>query len=153
YGKDYLDAFKAALGKDAGRIVRVATYKVTDESVEAQIADLKSSGANVFFNIATPKFAAQAIKKAADLGWKPLHYLNAVSNSVNAVLRPAGLAASQGLITITYLKDPTAPQWAESPDVMAWHKFMDEYLPGAAKQDAFAVYAYAVTATLVAVLE
>jgi len=153
YGRDYLDAFKAALGKDAGRIVRVATYKVTDESVETQIADLKSTGANVFFNIATPKFAAQAIKKAADLGWRPLHYLNAVSNSVNAVLRPAGLAASQGLITITYLKDPNAPQWAEWPDVKAWHTFMDGYMPGVAKQDAFVVYAYAVTATLVEVLE
>jgi branched-chain amino acid transport system substrate-binding protein len=131
----------------------VATYKVTDESVEGQIVELKDSGANVFFNIATPKFAAQAIKKAAEIGWKPLHYLNAVSNSVSAVLRPAGLAASQGLVTIAYLKDPTAPQWAEWPDVVAWHKFMDAYLPGVEKQDAFLVYSYAVTATLIAVLE
>src|SRR5262245_3525387 len=78
YGKDYLNGFKAALGKDADRIVRVATYEVTDQSVESQIVELKESGANVFFNIATPKFAAQAIKKSAEIGWKPLHYLNAV---------------------------------------------------------------------------
>jgi branched-chain amino acid transport system substrate-binding protein len=153
YGKDYLDGFKAALGKDADRIVRVATYEVTDQSVESQIVELKNSGANVFFNIATPKFAAQAIRKSAEIGWKPLHYLNAVSNTVAAVLRPAGFAASQGLITITYLKDPTAPQWAASPDVVAWHKFMDQYLPQAEKQDAFRTYAYAVSATLLAVLE
>src|SRR5262245_47574639 len=153
YGKDYLEGFKAALGKDADRIVRVATYEVTDQSVESQIVELKNSGANVFFNIATPKFAAQAIKKSAEIGWKPLHYLNAVSSPVGAVLRPAGFAASQGLITIAYLKDATAQQWAEWPDVVAWHKFMDTYMPQAEKRDSFYVYAYAVSATLVAVLE
>jgi branched-chain amino acid transport system substrate-binding protein len=153
YGKDYFEGFKAGLGPNADKIVKVATYDVTDATVDAQIVELKDSGANAFFNITTPKFAAQAIKKAAEIGWKPLQYLNTVSSPIGAVMRPAGIEASQGIISIAYLKDVTAAQWATWPDVIAWHKFFDEYFPQADKRNSFYAYAYSVSATLVEVLK
>ena len=153
YGKDYLNGFKAGLGKDANKIVQVATYEVTDPTVDSQMIELKNSGANVFFNISTPKFAAQAIKKAAEIGWKPLHYLNNVSTSVGAVMRPAGFEASQGINTTAYLKDATDPQWASWPDMVAWNAFMDKFLPQGDKSSSYHVYAYAVSSTLIEVLK
>src|SRR6185295_440165 len=116
YGKDYFNGFKAGLGKDADKIVKLATYEVADPTVDSQIIQLKDSGANVFFNITTPKFAAQAIKKAAELGWKPVHYINNVSSSVGTVMKPAGFENSQGIITAYYLKDPTDPNYAKDKD-------------------------------------
>src|SRR5689334_13956793 len=114
YGKDYFNGFKEGLGKDADKlIVSHVTYEVTDPTVDSQMIQLKNSGANVFFNITTPKFAAQAIKKAAEIGWKPAHYLNNVSNSVGSVMKPAGLENGQDIITAVYLKDPTDPQYAK----------------------------------------
>ncbi len=95
YGRDYFNGFKTGLGKDADKIVQVATYEVADPTVDSQIIALKNSGANAFFNITTPKFAAQAIKKAAEIGWKPAHYLNNVSSSVGAVMKPAGFDAGR----------------------------------------------------------
>src|SRR5436190_22211270 len=130
YGKDYFNGFKAGLGKDADKIVQVATYEVADPTVDSQMIQLKNSGANVFFNITTPKFAAQAIKKAAEIGWKPVHYLNNVSISVGSVMKPAGLDASQDVIVAQYRKDTTDAQWANSPDVVAWKAFMAKYMPG-----------------------
>ena len=109
--------------------MQVATYEVADPTVDSQIIQLKNSGANVFFNITTPKFAAQAIKKAAEIGWKPAHYLNNVSASVGAVMKPAGFEAGQGIITASYIKDPTDPQWAKDADMVAWNAFMDKYYP------------------------
>jgi branched-chain amino acid transport system substrate-binding protein len=154
YGKDYLNGFKAGLGKDNEKlIVQLATYEVTDPTVDSQMIQLKNSGANVFFNITTPKFAAQAIKKAAEIGWKPVHYLNNVSISVGAVLKPAGLEASQGIITAQYGKDPTDPQWAKDADMVAWNQFMDKYLPQGDKKSSFHTYGYSVSATLVEVLK
>ncbi|MGD9893823.1 MAG: ABC transporter substrate-binding protein [Dehalococcoidia bacterium] len=153
YGKDYFNGFKSGLGKDANKIVQVATYEVTDPTVDSQMIQLKNSGANVFFNITTPKFAAQAIKKAAEIGWKPVHYLNNVSVSVGAVMKPAGLEASQGILTASYIKDATDPQWAKSPDMIAWNKFMDKYLPQGDKSSSFNVYGYAVAATMTEVLK
>ena len=152
YGKDYFNGFKQALGGDADKIVRVAVYEVTDATVDNHIVDLKNSGANVFFNITTPKFAVQAIKKAAAIGWRPVHYLNTVSASTGAVMRPAGLAASQGIISIAYLKDVTVDQWKSWPDVIEWNKFMDEYLPEGDKGSSFHVYGYATSATLAEVI-
>src|SRR5262245_775106 len=105
YGKDYFNGFKQGLGKEASRIVKVATYEVADPTVDSQIIQLKDTGANVFFNIATPKFAAQAIKKIGDLGWKPAHYLNNVSASIATVMKPAGFENGQGILTAAYLKD------------------------------------------------
>ena len=153
YGKDYLNGFKQGLGKDADKIVKVATYEVADPTVDSQIIQLKDTGANVFFNISTPKFAAQAIKKMGELGWKPAHYLNNVSASVGAVIKPAGFDASQGILTAQYIKDATDPQWKTSPDMVVWEKFMDKYQPQGDKTSTFPVYAYAVSSTLVEVLK
>jgi branched-chain amino acid transport system substrate-binding protein len=153
YGKDYLNGFKTGLGRDTDKIVQVATYEITDPTVDSQVIQLKNSGANVFFNVTTPKFAAQAIRRAAAIGWKPLHYLNNVSTSVGAVMRPAGFEASQGIITSAYLKDATDPQWATWPDMVAWNAFMDKYLPQGDKSSSYYVYAYAVSSTLIEVLK
>jgi branched-chain amino acid transport system substrate-binding protein len=154
YGKDYLAGFKAGLGDQAAKlIVSELSYEVTDPTVDSQIISLKSSGADVFFNITTPKFAAQAIRKAADIGWRPLHFLNNVSNSVGSVLEPAGLDKAVGLITALYQKDPTDPQWQNSQadrDCVAW---MDQYYPDGDKADQFNVYGYNVAMTLVHVLQ
>jgi ABC-type branched-subunit amino acid transport system substrate-binding protein len=154
YGKDYLEGFKAGLGEQAGKlIVAELSYEVTDPTVDSQIISLKNSGADVFFNITTPKFAAQAIRKAADIGWQPLHLLNNVSNSVGSVLQPAGLDKSIGLITALYQKDPTDPQWQDSPEYQDWSGWMDKYNPDADKTDQFNVYGYNVAMTLEHVLE
>jgi ABC-type branched-subunit amino acid transport system substrate-binding protein len=154
YGKDYLEGFKAGLGDQADTmIVEELSYEVTDPTVDSQIISLKSSGADVFFNITTPKFAAQAIRKAGDIGWQPLHLLNNVSNSVGSVLTPAGLDKSVGLITSLYQKDPTDPQWQGTPDYDAWSAWMDKYNPDADKADQFNVYGYNAGMTLVHVLE
>src|SRR5437867_5712282 len=108
YGKDYVKGFKDGLGDAAKKlIVLEQSHEVTDPTIDSQIVNLKNSGANVFYNVTIPKFAVQAIKKAHDIGWKPLHLLNNVSASVDVVLRPAGLEASKDLITALYLKDPT----------------------------------------------
>jgi branched-chain amino acid transport system substrate-binding protein len=153
YGKDYLMGFKQGLGKDANRIVQLATYEVADPTVESQVIELKNSGANVFFNISTPKFAAQAIKKAAEIGWKPAHYINNVSASIGAVIVPAGLENAQGIVTAQYLKDASDPQWKNSPDMIAWNAFMDKYMPLADKKNSQHVTGYASASTLLEVLK
>ncbi len=154
YGKDYLKGFKDGLGDAAKKlIVLEQTYEVTDPSVDSQIANLKNSGANVFFNIATPKFAAQAIKKAFEIGWKPVHFVNNVSASVGAVLKPAGLEASQGLISTQYLKDPTDPQWQKDKGFLDWLAFMKKYYPDGNLTDGGNVFGYSVAQTLVQVLK
>jgi branched-chain amino acid transport system substrate-binding protein len=154
YGKDYLEGFKTGLGEEGAKlIVAELSYEVTDPTVDSQVISLKNSGADVFFNIATPKFAAQAIRKAADIGWHPLHLLNNVSNSVGSVLEPAGLDKSVGLITSLYQKDPTDPQWQDSQEYRDWSAWMDKYNPDGDKSDQFNVYGYNVAMTLVHVLE
>ena len=153
YGKDYFNGFKAALGKDGDKIVQHATYEVTDPTVDSQMIQLKNSGANVFFNITTPKFAAQAIKKAGEIGWKPAHYLNNVSSSVGAVMKPAGFDAGQGILTASYIKDPTDHQWDKDADMVAWNTFMDKFYPGGDKKSTFPAYAYAVSSTVAEVLK
>jgi branched-chain amino acid transport system substrate-binding protein len=154
YGKDYLKGFKDGLG-EAGRklIVMEQTYEVTDPTIDSQIVNLKNSGANVFFNITIPKFAVQAIKKAHDIGWKPLHLLNNVSASVGVVMRPAGPEASKDAISSQYLKDPTDPEWANDPAMKEWKAFMAKYYPEGNLQDAFNVYGVLVSQTLVHVLK
>jgi len=143
FGRDYLDGFKEGLGKEANRIIKQVTYEVTDPTVDSQIIQLKDSGANVFFNITAPKQAAQAIRKAADIGWKPAHYLVNVSVSVAAVMKPAGFDNSQGIITASYLKDATDHQWDNDEEMKAWSAWMDKNMPGANKADANHVYGYA----------
>jgi branched-chain amino acid transport system substrate-binding protein len=146
FGKDYVDGFKEGLGKDAGNVIaKLVTYEVTDPTVESQIIQLKDSGANVFFNVATPKFAAQAIRKAADIGWKPAQYMTNVSASVTSVMKPAGFDNGQGIITAAYLKDPTDKRWADDAEMKTWRAWMDKYMPGANQGDANYVYAYSVS--------
>jgi len=144
YGKDYYEGFKEGLGKDADKIVKHVTFEVTDPTVDSQVIQLKDSGANVFFNIATPKAAAQAIRKAGDLGWKPAQYLNNVSASVGSVMKPAGFDNSQGIITAQYLMDPTDKQWVDNADMKGWAAWMDKWMPGGNKADANHVFGYAV---------
>jgi branched-chain amino acid transport system substrate-binding protein len=153
YGKDYLVGLKQGLGGEAGRIVQVASYEVTDPTVESQVIELKNSGANVFFNFSTAKFAAQAIRKAAEIGWKPVQYLSNVSASIGAVLIPAGVENAQGIITAQYLKDASDSQWQASPDMVAWNAFMDKYMPQADKKTSQHVTGYAVASTLVELLK
>jgi branched-chain amino acid transport system substrate-binding protein len=143
FGRDYFDGFKEGLGKEANRIIKHVTYEVTDPTVDSQIIQLKDSGANVFFNITAPKQAAQAIRKAADIGWKPAHYLVNVSVSVAAVMKPAGFDNSQGIITASYLKDATDHQWDNDEEMKTWSAWMDKNMPGANKADANHVYGYA----------
>jgi branched-chain amino acid transport system substrate-binding protein len=145
YGKDYYEGFKEGLGKDASKIVKHVTFEVTDPTVDSQVIQLKDSGANVFFNIATPKAAAQAIRKAGDLGWKPAQYLNNVSASVGSVMKPAGFENAQGIITAQYLMDPTDKQWVENADMKGWVAWMDKWMPGGNKADANHVFGYAVS--------
>jgi len=146
FGKDYLEGFKEGLGKDnAGLIAKLATYEVTDPTVESQIIQLKDTGANVFFNIATPKFAAQAIRKAAEIDWKPAQYMTNVSASVAAVMKPAGFENGQGIITAAYLKDPTDKRWDDDDEMKMWRTWMDKWMPSANKADANYIYAYSVS--------
>jgi branched-chain amino acid transport system substrate-binding protein len=154
YGKDYLKGLKDALG-EAGKklIVLEQSYETTDPTIDSQIVNLKNSGANVFYNVTIPKFAVQAIKKAHDIGWKPLHLLNSVSSSVGVVLKPAGLEASKGLITTFYIKDPTDPQWKKDKAYQDWLAFMKKYYPEGNIEDGFNVYGYSVAQTLIHVLK
>ena len=146
FGKDYLEGFKEGLGKDnVGAIAKLATYEVTDPTVESQIIQLKDSGANVFFNISTPKFAAQAIRKAAEIDWKPAQYMTNVSASVTSVLKPAGFDNAQGIITAAYLKDPTDKRWDNDDEMKMWRAWMEKWMPGANQGDANYIYAYSVS--------
>jgi ABC-type branched-subunit amino acid transport system substrate-binding protein len=153
YGKDYVKGLKDGLGDAAKKlIVSEQSYETTDPTIDSQILNLKSSGANVFFNVTIPKFAVQAIKKAHDIGWKPLHLLNSVSSSVGVVLKPAGLDASRDLLTTYYIQDPTDPQWKKLQGYKDWLAFMKKYYPDGNIEDAFNVYGYSAAQTLVHVI-
>jgi branched-chain amino acid transport system substrate-binding protein len=148
-GKDYLNGFLEGFGKDKDKfLIKTVSYEITDPTVDSQIIQIKDSGADVFFIHATPKAAAQAIRKVADLGWKPVQYLVNVSASVAAVLKPAGFDNAKGIITAQYLKDATDPQWADQADFKEWQAWMKKYLPDANPADSGNVYAYAVSATM-----
>jgi len=154
YGKDYFNGFKQGLGKDADKlIVAHATYESTDPTVDSQMIQLMNSGANVFFNITIPKYAAQAIRKAAEIGWKPTHYLNNVSASVATVMKPAGFENGQDILTAGYLKDPTDPRYHNDKDYQEWKAFMQKYYPNGNLADGFNGYAYAVSTLLLHVLK
>jgi branched-chain amino acid transport system substrate-binding protein len=154
YGKDYLKGLKDGLGaKAASMIVGEDSYETTEPTIDSHIVKLKASGADVFVNISTPKFAAQAIKKIAEIEWKPTHFLNNVSNSIGSVIKPAGIENSQGIISSAYLKDPTDPQWKTDPGMQAWNAFLDKYYPEADRADASVVYGYTAAQTMVYVLK
>jgi branched-chain amino acid transport system substrate-binding protein len=154
YGKDYLHGFQEGLGAKAKTmIVKVASYEVTDPTVDSQMAQLQASGADTFFNITTPKFAAQAIRKAWDSGWKPTHYLNNVSAAIGSVLKPAGLDKSVGLLTTAYIKDPGDAEWKNEKAILDWVAFMKKYYPEGNLNDASNVYGYTVAQTMVQVIK
>jgi branched-chain amino acid transport system substrate-binding protein len=153
-GKDYVSGFMDGLGKENhSKVVKSVSYEATDPTVDSQVIQLKGAGANVFFNECAPKQAAQAIRKAHELDWKVPQYLANVSASVNAVLKPAGFDAAQGVITAAYLKDPTDPQWAQSKDFVDWKAWMAKYNASGNLADSFNVYAYAVSITMHEVLK
>jgi branched-chain amino acid transport system substrate-binding protein len=154
YGKDYLKGFHDGLGKQVDKMIaKEVSYEVTDPTVESQIVTLQASGADSLFIVATPKFAAQAIRKAYDVGWKPLTFVNNVSTSIAAVLEPAGLEKSVGLVTALYFRDPNDPQWANDPAMKEWQGWMKKYYPDGNLNDGFNVFGYLVAQTLIQVLK
>jgi branched-chain amino acid transport system substrate-binding protein len=153
YGKDYLKGFEDGLGEAKKQIVLKQTYEVTDPTIDSQIVNLKNSGANVFFNITIPKYAVQAIKKAHEIGWKPLHFLNNVSSSLGTVLKPAGLDASKDLITALYMKEVTDPQWRNDKGFTDWVAFMKKYYPEGALDDQANGFGYNVAILMTQVLK
>jgi len=134
-------------------IIKKVSYETTDPTVDSQMVELKASGADVFFNVTIPKFAAQAIKKAAEIGWKPVHYLNSVSASVGSTLKPAGLDASKDIISVQYNKDPTDPAWANDPGFLEYKAFLAKYYPEGNIIDALNVTGYNAAMTMVQVLK
>ena len=154
YGKDLLKGLKAALGDKATKlIVAESTYEVTDPTVDQQIITLKSSGADVFMNFSTPKAAAQAIRKTYDIGWHPLHFLASPSNSMSGTLKPVGFDKAVGLISATYSKDPSDPQWTSDPGVQGYLVFMKKYYSEADPTDPNALRGYDEAMALVHVLK
>ena len=153
YGKDYVKGLKDGLGDKAkSMIVAELPYEAADPTIDSQIINLKASGADIFYNVTIPKFAAQAIRKAAEIGWKPVHLLNGVSNSVASVLTPAGLENSRGVITTAYYKDPTDPTWKDDPAYKEWNAWMDKYYSGGDKNNNYNVFGYLCAQTLEHVL-
>lgn len=153
YGKDLLQGLKDGLGKKSSMIVAEASYETASPTIDSQIVQLKSSGADIFVNIATPKFAAQAIKKVAELGWKPVHFLNNVSVSVGAVLKPAGVENAKDVLSTGYIMEPSDPQWKDDPGLKKWEAFMDKYYPDGDKTSSFTSYGYSVSQVMVQVLQ
>jgi branched-chain amino acid transport system substrate-binding protein len=153
FGKDYLKGLKDGLGDKASTmIVADDAYEPVEPTIDSHILKMKSLNADVFVDATGPKFAAQAIRKAAEIGWKPLHFLTSVSSSVGVVIKPAGFEASQGIISSAYLKDPSDPYWKNDPGLKAWNEFLDKYYPDANRIDLAIIYAYAAAQTLVHVL-
>ena len=154
FGKDYLVGVREGLGDKADKmIVATQTYETTDPTVDSQIVALQGSGADVLLTAAIPKFAAQAIRKVYDIGWKPTHFLTNVSASVKAVLQPAGPEKGVGIISAGYLKEPTDPQWQDTPEYKEWLAWMKKYSTSGNVADANNVSGYSFAQTLVAVLK
>jgi branched-chain amino acid transport system substrate-binding protein len=153
FGKDYLKGLTDGLGPKAASMIAVeASYETTDPTVDSQVIGMKAAGCDVFVNTAIPKFAAQSIKKAAEIEWEPLHILSSIGNSVAATLKPAGLEISKGIVSDFYLKDPTDPEWQNDAGYKWWVGFMDKYYPSGDKTDAGNVYGPSNAATIVHVL-
>ena len=154
FGKGYLSALRVHLGsRAADMIVAEASYESTDPTIDSQIVALKGSGANTLFSFASPKFAAQSIRKTYDIGWKPLHFVVYTSSSVRAVLQPAGLDKSVDLLSSTFAKDPTDPHWKNDPETTAWLAWMHKYYPEGDPAEIYNVFAYTNAQLLVNVLK
>ena len=152
-GRDYIIGLKAGLGDKAAKmIVGEASYELTDPTVDSQIIQLKSLGADLLYDASTPKFAAQAIRKVADMGWKPVHILDINASPVSATLKPAGLEISKGIISTNYGKDPADPQWKGDAGLKAYYAFMDKYYPDGDKLNTINTYGYSNAELLVHIL-
>ena len=154
YGKDYVKGLKDGLGaKAASMIIAEESYETTEPSIDDHIVRLKASGADVFYNVTTPKFAAQAIKKIAEIQWKNLHILNNVSASIGSVIKPAGFENAQGIISSNYLKDAADPQWKDDAGMKGFDEFLTKYFPDGNRIDGSVMYGYTVAQGLVHVLK
>ena len=154
YGKDYIKGITDGLGtKAASMIIGEETYDTTDPTIDLHVVALKSKGADVFISITTSKFAAQSIKKVAELGWKPLFILNNIGASTGAVMRPAGIENSQNIISATYWKDPTDPQWKDDAGIKNFDAFLTKYFPDGNREDQYAMIGYDIAQTAVHVLK
>jgi len=153
FGKDYLKGLKDGLGAKASMIIAEESYEPTEPTIDSHIVKLKASGADVFVSVTTPKFAAQAIKKLAELEWKPLHLVSNVSISVGSVIKPAGFENAQGILSAAYAKDGADPQWDNDPGMKKVFALLEKYYPEGNKLDASVVYGYGVAQTMVKVLE
>ena len=154
FGKDYLIGLKEGLGSDhAGMVIKEVSYEVSEPTVNSQIVTLQGSGADVFLIAATPKFAAQAIRKTYDLGWKPVRYMTDVSQSISSVMKPAGVEKSKGVITAVYGKDPTDARWKNDAGFKEYSAFVEKYMSPKDLIDSNAVYGFGVAATMVQVLK
>jgi ABC-type branched-subunit amino acid transport system substrate-binding protein len=153
YGKDYLKSLKDTLGsKAASMIVAEEAYEVSDPTIDSHIVTMKSSGADVFLDVTTAKFSSQAIRKAAELGWKPLHFLSNVSASIGSIIRPAGIENAQGIISVAYLMDALDPQWKDDPGMRAFDEFLAQYFPEGNRADDRIMLGYNLAQTLAQVL-
>ncbi|MFO1167389.1 MAG: ABC transporter substrate-binding protein [Rhodoblastus sp.] len=152
-GKDYVKGLKDALGAKASMIVSEAPYELSDPTVDAQMVKLKNSGADLFYNMTTPKFGAQAIKKAAELGWKPVHILDINATPVSQTLVPAGLDNAKDIISVNYGKDPLDPQWDNDEGMKRYKAFMAKYAPGEDANSGIATYGYSTTQFLIQILK
>ncbi len=152
-GKDYVKGLKDALGAKADMVISEASYELSDPTVDSQMVKLKSSGADLFYNITTPKFGAQAIRKAAELGWKPIHILDINATPVSQTLVPAGLENAKGIISVNYGKDPLDPQWADDPGMKRYKDFMAKWAPAEDANSGIATYGYGTTSLLIQILK
>jgi branched-chain amino acid transport system substrate-binding protein len=153
FGKDYLKGLKDGLGAKASMLIAEESYETAEPTIDGHIVKLKSTGADVFINIATPKFAAQAIKKIAEVDWKVMHIVSNVSTSVGSVIKPAGFENAQGILSAAYAKDGADPQWDNDPGMRKLFAFLEKYYPEGNKLDASVVYGYGAAQTMVKVLE
>src|ERR1700726_914434 len=153
FGKDYLKGLKDALGAKASMLIAEESYETTEPTIDSHIVKLKASGADVFISITTPKFAAQAIKKLAEIEWKPLHIVSNVSASVGGVIKPAGFENSQGILSAAYAKDGADSQWGNDPGMKKFYAFIEKYYPEGNKLDGSVVYGYGAAQTMVKVLQ
>src|SRR6516165_7765685 len=149
FGRDNVKGLKDGLGDAVGNIVAEVTYETSAPTIDSELVKLKFSGANIFVNFASAKFAAQAIKKAAEIGWKPVHILHGNSQSISAVLKPAGLENAKDIITASYIKDPADTAWKNDPGLKRFSEFMDRYMPGEDHNNFYVVYGYNVAQALV----
>ena len=152
FGRDVLTGFKDGLGAKASAIVAELSYETADPTIDSQVVRCKSAGANVFMSMTTPKFAAQAIKKIAELAWQPAHYIGNNASSAGSTLKAAGFDISKGIVSSAYMKDPVDAAWDNDPAIQKWRPFLDKYDPAAAKNDIYAGIAYVVSQVMVQVL-